>query len=384
MNILYDLISPQNFVGGAGEYVRKVFYSLLDVLKFRGEDVKLYGIYNSYKNKFVYPDLAPESISKLGVTPVDIAGTSLKEVITTYNIDKVFIGCAQYWNALDVESISCPVICVVHDLDVEEYDKNKIDDYVRLENVWEYLRYRFHVYRYGKGEIVNNQKIKKLILANPHAQLITVSEYSKHSIMYNFGLSAHKIMVLYSPERVTNKHPEIENKELESIIDSGKKYFLMLGANRLYKNPYKAISAFQRYVEIGDKDVYLITLGCKKKFFDKQIILPYLSESDLANVMKHCYAFLFPSFFEGFGYPPVEAMGYGKPILCSNVTSVPEICGDAAIYFSPLYESDIFRALHALNDSNYSDYVKRSKIRFAEVNRRQNEDLKKLINLILQ
>ena len=77
-------------------------------------------------------------------------------------------------------------------------------------------------------------------------------------------------------------------------------------------------------------------------------------------------------------------MEYGKPVLCSNVTSIPEICSDAAIYFSPLYESDIFRCLHILNDSNYDEYAEKSRKRYLEVNKRQKEDLKTLVKLILE
>lgn len=382
MNILFDLITPQSFVGGAGEYVRKVFYTLLDAIKVSGENVKIFGIYNSNKNKFAYPDLTPNAISQLGVTPVDIAKTTLKEVIAVLNIDKVFIGCAQYWNSVDVENLTIPTVCVIHDLDVEEYDRNKIDDYVRLGNLKDYLRYRFHVYRKGKHDLIYNQNIRKMLLSNPNAQLVTVSDYSKHSIMYNFGISEERINVLYSPERVTNRDAKIENAELRSIIESGRKYYLMVGANRVYKNPSKAINAFRKFADIH-KDCYFITLGAKEQQFPNHIILPYLSESDLANVMAHCYAFVFPSYFEGFGYPPVEAMSYDKPILCSNVTSIPEVCGDAAIYFSPYYETDIFRALLALNESNYNAYVEKSKARYQQVSLRQQRDLDTLINLIL-
>lgn len=384
MNILYDLITPQAFVGGAGEYVRKVFYTLHDTIKELGKDVKIFGLYNSSKKIFSYSDLDPKSISQLGVIPVDIADTTLKDVIANYKINKVFIGCAQYWNGLDLESIQCPVVCVTHDLDVEEYDRNKIDDYVRLGSFKKYLKYRFHVYRHGKKDLVNNLKIKEMLLTNPQAQLITVSEYSKRSIMYNFGLSADRIKVLYSPERVTKSDFKIDNSELKMIIDGGKKYFLMIGANRLYKNPFKAINAFKKYVEQVDKDAFLVTLGCKKKFFENQIVLPYLSESDLINAYANSYAFLFPSYFEGFGYPPIEAMKFGKPVFASNVTSIPEILGDAAIFFNPFYETEIFNALLKLTDDNYFEYSRKAFDRYAKVHLRQEKDLKQLVNIILQ
>lgn len=382
MNILYDLITPQSFVGGAGEYVRKIFYTLLDAIKVSGENVNIFGVYNSNKNKFAYFDLTPDAISKMGVFPVDIANTNLKDVIASHNIDKVFIGCAQYWNYLDVENLHIPTICVIHDLDIEEYDLNKIDDYVRLENFKKYIRYRFNVYRKGKRDLINNKNIRKMLFDNPNAQLVTVSDYSKYSIMYNYGIAENRIRVLYSPERVTNRDSTIENAELKSIIESGKKYYLMVGANRVYKNPTKALNAFRKFADIH-KERYFITIGANRQQFQNHIILPYLSESDLSNVMSHCYAFVFPTYFEGFGYPPVEAMSYDKPILCSNVTSVPEICGDAAIYFSPYYETDIFRALLALDENNYNEYVSKSKVRYKQVSERQQKDLDTLINMIL-
>lgn len=381
MNILFDLKTTQHQIGGSAEYVRKVFYTLLDAVKDRTE-IHIFGLYDSRLNRFAYNDLTPEAITAFGVEPIDFAANSLKQIVKEKQIEKVFIGCAQYWNSFDVENLTIPTICVIHDLDVEEYDRNKIDDYVRLGDLKDYLRYRFRVYRKGKHDLIYNQNIRKLLLANPKAQLVTVSDFSKHSIMYNFGISEDRIKVLYSPERVTKRETKIENAELRDIIESGKKYYLMIGANRVYKNPTKAINAFKKFADIH-KDCYFITLGAKEQQFPNHIILPYLSESDLANVMAHCYAFVFPSYFEGFGYPPVEAMSYDKPILCSNVTSIPEVCGDAAIYFSPYYETDIFRALFALNESNYNVFVEKSKARYQQVSLRQQRDLDTLINMIL-
>lgn len=129
---------------------------------------------------------------------------------------------------------------------------------------------------------------------------------------------------------------------------------------------------------------FLVTIGANEKKFPMHIPLPYLAETDLVNAYKNCYALIFPSFFEGFGYPPIEAMKYGKPILASNTTSIPEVCGDAPLYFSPIYESDIYRCFIQLSDKNYKFYSQKSLKRYQEVTKRQEEDLLKLLELIVK
>lgn len=390
MNILYDLISPQPFVGGAGEYVRKVFYTLLDTIKASNINVNLFGIYNSDINNFSYPDLVPETISRLGVTPVNIASSSLKEVIARYEIDKVFIGCAQYWGAsLDVTNIQVPCVCVVHDLCEEDYEDSHVPELLKLPWGWyEFNRKRagWHMRRIlgqWKDPLFQMKSIMDMAKLNNNVQFVVVSEYTKASLAYHFDYPTDSIKVLYSCPRLTMKKDEIEDATLKEIVTTAKKYYLFLSANRVFKNPTHTFKAFSRFVDCHNSDAYLVTTGCKEKKFENHIPLGYLNENDLAQVMHHCYALLFPTFMEGFGYPPIEAMGYGKPVLCSNVTSVPEICGDAAIYFSPIYESDIFRALSVLTSSNYEEYVAKSKARYQQVCGKQSADLKELIKMIL-
>lgn len=391
MNILYDLITPHSFVGGAGEYVRKVLYSLLETVKVSNEDLNVFGIYNSSEKSFPYPDLTPDAVRRMGVTPINIASSSLKKVIADYNIDKVFIGCAQYWGAsLDVTNIQVPCICVVHDLCEEDYEDSHVPELLKLPWGW----YEFNRKRAGwhKRRIMGQWKDPKLEMksimdmakVNSRVQFVVVSEYTKASFAYHFNYPTDRIKVLYSCPRITVEKEGIEDATLKETIAYGKKYYLFLSANRELKNPAHTFKAFSRFVECGNSDSFLVTTGCKKKMFENHIPLGYLNDNDLTQVMQHCYALLFPTFMEGFGYPPIEAMKYGKPVLCSNVTSVPEICGDAAIYFSPLYESDIFRALSVLTPFNYDEYVAKSKARYQQVSERQNADLKELIKMILE
>ena len=73
-----------------------------------------------------------------------------------------------------------------------------------------------------------------------------------------------------------------------------------------------------------------------------------MADSDLPALLSGAQVFAYPSLFEGFGYPPVEAMACGAPVLTSNVTSLPEVCGNAAVYVKPESVDDIAEKLLAL------------------------------------
>jgi glycosyltransferase involved in cell wall biosynthesis len=93
---------------------------------------------------------------------------------------------------------------------------------------------------------------------------------------------------------------------------------------------------------------------------------------------------VFPSLNEGFGYPPMQSMRYGVPVAASGTTSIPEICGDAAIFFDPYSVSEIEnRMIQLLDPEIYKKYSDRGLARYAEVHRRQNEDLEKAVDFIL-
>ena len=76
-------------------------------------------------------------------------------------------------------------------------------------------------------------------------------------------------------------------------------------------------------------------------------------------------------------------MRYSKPVLASNATSIPEVLQDAPIYFNPLFESDIFRAFFALNETKYTEYCQKSFERVEQITQKQEADLVKLIDEIL-
>lgn len=404
MNLLFDFITLR-VKTGAGEYVRRVFFELMDRIRQTNQNVNVFALYDS-ATPVAYEDMTSD---KLGILFLNVRGTTIANIVIENKIDRFFIGCSQYIGEYpSLEQIKCEVISVTHDLCYEEFYYNRITPFFYLnmkdaekpaELTWkERIKMRLfpktHYDKFvkwyltiggikGTGNgLFRMKNIMKLYHANPHFHFIVVSDYTKVSAMYHFGIPENRIQVLYSPERFFVDTDKIDNEELAEIIRLEKKYFLMVSCQRKGKNPTKALHAFGIYCK-NHPDILIVTIGYKERLFANHIDLPFLSDNDLTNAYKHCYAMLYPSFFEGFGYPPLEAMHYGKPVLCSNVTSMPGIYGGAPIYFSPMYESSLFAALNTLTNSNYSDYSKKSKEQYERVRDKQEKDLKKLINILL-
>ena len=176
---------------------------------------------------------------------------------------------------------------------------------------------------------------------------------------------------------------EIDNAELRDIVTNKRKYFLLLSADRITKNGERMLNAFMHYVTDVDPTALIVTTGWKTSLYPQHIALPFLSSSDINNAYKHCHALLYPSLFEGFGYPPIEAMRYGKPVLASNVCSIPEILGDSPIYFSPIYESSMFGALKKFNATDYSLLQEKANVQFNKISQRQEDDLFHLTTMLM-
>lgn len=383
MNILFDLVSTQACVGGAQEYVRKVFFALHDILNSSNENIHVFAALDFSINNFAYEDLNPLALKKLGVETADLSKEPLSELVKRLSIDTVFIGVGQFWGEkYNVQNLKCRVICVLHDLCDQECIADSIKWYLLLKTP--YIFFKKIVRRIlGKDRFENRlNPIIKLAKSNKNSLFVTVSRYSLYSILFHLPIEKNRIKVFFSPERIFSKKSEIENEILKALVEKKKKYFLMINANRILKNANKAIRAFEKFVE-KHPDFYFVTIGFPKSENKNHVILPYLSESDLANAFENCYAFVFPSFFEGFGYPPVEAMKFGKPVLCSNVTSMPEIMGNVPIWFSPIYTVDIYSAFEKLLEKDYESISIQSVQKYEEISIRQKNDLLALLALIM-
>ena len=230
-------------------------------------------------------------------------------------------------------------------------------------------------------------------MAEGKARTITVSEHSRASIKSFFPeLLDLEIPVFYSP--MTAYEPE-------GFLPPGvaaKKYFLLTSGARWEKNNLRAAKAFDELVGMYQSqgkpfDFKMVITGAANtraylrhlKHKDRFVLLGYVENRELEFLHQNACAFVFPSLNEGFGYPPVQSMRYGVPVAASGTTSIPEVCGDAVLYFDPYSVSEIKNRLVQLLDSKiYEEYAARAPKRYLEVHTRQNEDLEHTIDFILK
>lgn len=229
---------------------------------------------------------------------------------------------------------------------------------------------------------------KNNFFSKKNIHFITVSEHSKVSMETFYPeLRKRDIAVFYSPSTI--------NKELtlEGYSNSYGKYWLIVSANRWVKNGLRAIQAFDElFTSHADLEGRVVVTGLKSwdevdfKVVHKErfVLTGYVDEKTLKGLYHHAYALVYPSLNEGFGYPPLEAMHEGCPVIASSIASIPEICGDSVLYFNPYLISEVkMRILQMENQEIRMDYAKRGKLRQQQIEIRQNEDLQKMCKYVL-
>lgn len=266
-----------------------------------------------------------------------------------------------------------------------------------IELPWDDFKYKFYdsfpkrLMAFALGKIpffINHwqkKQIKKIedLIKIPNSKYFTVSNHSKYSILNFFPeLTEDKLKVVYSPFSPLKgiKHP----------IDVP--YFLMVSGNRYEKNVFRAAKAFDNLFSkdrLHNFKVIITGSGRKGiwrslKNIDKFELKGYVSYEELGDLYANAFCFVYPSLNEGFGYPPLYAMGLGVPVIASSATSIPEVCADAVCYFSPLSVSDLqSRLLHIANDECFrNELINRGYIRYNKLLADQSVGIDYLIDSI--
>lgn len=202
--------------------------------------------------------------------------------------------------------------------------------------------------------------------------VITISEFSKNEILTYFPECEDKITVVYCGVDINRFTNQINNKLIEKIkqkymIDG--EYLLYLGTLEPRKNIRSLIESYGLVIQELERKVKLVIAGGKGWMYndifekikelrlEKDVIFTgYIDDEDIGALMKGAVIFLFPSMYEGFGMPTIEAMACGTPVLTSKIASLPEITGDSALLVNPFSVNDIkYGMLKLLTDKHLRD-----------------------------
>jgi glycosyltransferase involved in cell wall biosynthesis len=186
--------------------------------------------------------------------------------------------------------------------------------------------------------------------------IISVSENTKKDILAFFDVNPEKIHVTYQP-LISRQSIENDNVSLnlKKYGIKEQRYILFVGAIEPKKNLRRLLEAYILLnpeiplVIVGKKGwLWEDTIKFAERFPRKIKLLEYVPREDLKSIYSGALFFVFPSLYEGFGLPPLEAMSLGCPVIASNIASLPEICGDAALYIDPFDISDIKNKMETL------------------------------------
>lgn len=196
--------------------------------------------------------------------------------------------------------------------------------------------------------------------------IIAVSENTRRDIIRFFPSAASKIFVI-NPA-VGEQFRPVSPTESQSVLDKfgvHPGFLLYVGNLRGSKNTDGLLKAYAKYRKLVSHPLPLVLVGKNagqyEQFPDGVRQISGVSHTELPAFYSAADVFLFPSFYEGFGLPPLEAMACGTPVIASNAGSLPEVCGDAAVNINPYKTDELADAIRSVLAS--SDQRKKMKER---------------------
>ena len=377
MKLLFDLSatqpSPDSKFHGGSDYSSYIFFEALK----RG-----------YKFEVCYNKLIPlhddvnQAIVKFNIPVITFENSiELKQKILNSNYDRFFSGLPYLFDDFDFENtkffMSILGLRTLEMLSFKEQLPYQKSFSLKCKNlIYEY----FFKKRISKN--IKKSYFKLLNIKNKH--LFTISNHSLYSII-NFFPHLQK-------ENITLCHAPLNLSILNMSSEINEPYFLLVSGNRWIKNNFRAIKALDELFSTGQiSNMKVVVLGCQGVNFKNKInnimqfeFKDYVDKSELECYFQNAYAFIYPTLNEGFGYPPVKSMNYGVPVLASAISSVPEICTNAALYFNPFSISEIKnRILYLYNDIGLrKKLIKNGHDRVSELKLTQNHMIDEMFEIL--
>ncbi len=193
-------------------------------------------------------------------------------------------------------------------------------------------------------------------------RILTVSQFSKADIYEQYGISTDKIDVVYNG--ANTQYGPMDEKKIQAVrqqLSGGNPYFLFIGAFNPRKNISRLFQAFDLFKQSSQNGVKLVMVG-EKMYWTRQMRRTYeqmrnkgdviftgrLEPEQLGKVAAAALALTYVPLFEGFGIPVLEAFQAEIPVITSNVTSMPEVAGDAALLVDPFHIENIANAMKSI------------------------------------
>ena len=318
MEFIFNFTNIGKNISGLGRYSKSILETL-ECLKFNDVNIKVYlnraviKDFNHIKNlqllsapSYVSPDFAFKGHLARLLWSNYLAVKGKKAVIfNPSQLEGVFIK-------------KNKAITVIHDLIPLIFKKGKL----------------YYYFKYFLPYILNNS-----------LKIITVSEHTKKLLLEHYkNISERKVHVIYNGI----------SKKFNFLNLTKEPFILYVGRFEELKNIKNLLKAFSLLVKKYKLDYELVLIGSGElnvgnldEVVKRKIkVFKNISDEKLVEFYNKASLFVFPSFYEGFGFPPLEAMACGTPVVVSNVSSLPEVCGDAGYYIDPYNVEDITRGMY--------------------------------------
>ena len=397
MALLFDLIASQpteklgRFHGGS-EYAKALFVALAE----RASASEVIGFYNPK-----YP-IDPHLLKV-----VRDAGFALHEVATNDDIQAL----------LDTEDVSA------------FYSALLVNAYLRLDLQRVHYGFTLHDLRPlevvpDRGEWVLAPDVKGRVMAVARillrglrlrriranyerflrqparsTRIYVPSYHTKYALLTRFPwLNPETISVAFSPPKPVLGSP-LSEEATEALLGrlgvASKKYVLLLSADRWLKNGLRATQALDHLYEVSSAfwpDTLVLGVSdpaayrARLRHTERFSFADYVETEELEALYKHAFVLLYPTLHEGFGYPPLECMKHGTPVVSSAITSTTELYGDSALYVNPFSEEEIQNRLLrlALEPDTHQSLGEKGRKRAYEMEEQQADMLDDMVSYLLK
>lgn len=338
-------------ISGVGEYALEIVQSLLEIDK-ENQYIIFSNSYKQTSRNFIFL----KKYSHVQLKRFRYPNKLINFLLWYFNWPKIdrLIGKADILFAPNINFITvskyCDLFTTFHDLSYEHFP----EFFTVKSRLWHYY-------------FVNPRRIAK-----KSSRIAAVSESTRSDLEKLYKINAKKINVIYHG---ISKDYRIISRNEPKLLEIQKKYglpykfILYLGNIEPRKNIKSIIEVYEKFRKNGpESEKYKLVLAGKisplccdiiKKKKENILFIGYIDREDKPFVYNLASLFIYPSFFEGFGLPILEAMACGTPVIASNNSSIPEVTGDAAILIDPNRPQEIFEAMrNILSNENLYDKLR--------------------------